>query len=327
MRETTRARRGWTLAACVAAAVVLVVATAAATTQAVVRAGAPRATASAAPVDVAGFPSGGADPGIFTDRCAVTKEAANDPIMMPGMTGASMQHEFFGNTATVASTTARQLVGGQSACTTSADASAYWLPVLYQNGAALTPSTALIYWRAPAATAASVSAMPAGITMIAGDEGATAPQSARIIDWTCTTGADDRPQPASDAPHDCAPGHELRLVITFPDCWDGHTLDGKPRTNVVYAGAGGRCPASHPVQIPQIVFHVSYPTRSGEGITLSTSPETQGPPVTGHADFMNGWTQSRMDADTAACIDTQTRCGPVVGAAAVPLGGKDPRRG
>lgn len=288
----------------------------------------PLTARDAASVDTAGFPTGGRNPGIFTDRCAVSAVEPDDPIMMPGMTGASMQHDFFGYTRPTASTVTSDLVGKPTSCTTTADSSAYWLPVLYQDGTALKPSTALIYWRAPAASAKHVQAMPQGMTMIAGDEKATAPQSDKIIDWTCTQGKGQKAMSRSDAPHDCASGHDLRLIVTFPNCWDGHSLNGKGRQNVVYAGSDGTCPSSHPVQIPQIVFHVSYPTHSGSGITLSIGPTNQGPPTTGHADFMNGWSQQRMAADTAACIDTQTRCGPVTGAEATPHGGKaEPAKG
>ena len=181
--------------------------------------------------------------------------------------------------------------------------------------------------------------MPPGITMIAGNEAAQAPQSDKVVNWTCTpapqgTGAPSgvagagaavqRPV-ASDAPHDCASGY-LRLIITFPNCWDGHTLNGMTRQNVVYestaaSGTAAACPASHPVQIPQIVLHVTYPTTSGSAITLSTGPHTQGPPITGHADFMNGWKESTLTADVSACIATQTRCGRVTGPNATPRGG------
>jgi hypothetical protein len=320
-------RRNWRVPLIVAVAVVGGVAVAgasSATTLAISSASAshPLTTQDAASVNTAGFPTGGKNPGIFTDRCAVTKEEPDDPIMMPGMTGASMQHDFFGFTQPTASTVTTDLVGRSTSCTTTADSSAYWLPVLYQNGNALEPSTALIYWRAPAATAKHVQAMPQGITMIAGDEKATTPQSDKIIDWTCTQGKNERMPARSDAPHDCATGHDLRLIVTFPNCWDGHSLNGKGQQNVVYADASGSCPSSHPVQIPQIVFHVSYPTQTGSGITLSIGPNNQGPATTGHADFMNGWTQSHMQADTAACIDTQTRCGPVTGPNATPQGGK-----
>jgi hypothetical protein len=61
----------------------------------------------------------------------------------------------------------------------------------------------------------------------------------------------------SDAPHDCNAGTQLRVTIVFPNCWDGKTLDGAKQTNVVRL-TGTTCPASHPVQIPQVVVHVAY---------------------------------------------------------------------
>jgi hypothetical protein len=251
----------------------------------------------------------------------LTKTLPNDPIMMPGMTGMSMQHDFFGNPAVDAHSTSNSLVGGSSSCSTSADASAYWTPVVSQDGKALEPRSALIYWRAPAASASSVKTMPAGMTMIAGNEAATTSQDPKIVDWTCTPSAGDLEPSRSDAPHDCGTAF-LRLIITFPNCWDGHNLSGMGQTNVVYQSAAGVCPSSHPVQIPQIVMHVAYPTSTASGLTLSIGPTQTGPTVTGHADFMMGWTQPRMDADVAACIDAQTRCGRTSGELATPAGGK-----
>jgi Domain of unknown function (DUF1996) len=241
--------------------------------------------------------------------------------MMPGMTGMSMQHDFFGNPAVDARSTSKSMVGGSSSCTTTADSSAYWTPVLYQDGKPLTPRSTLIYWRAPAASASSVKTMPAGISMIAGDEAATKAQSVQVIDWTCTPTPGDLVPARGDAPRDCASGF-VRLVVSFPNCWDGHSLEGKSQTNVVYQSAAGECPSSHPVQIPQIVMHIAYPTSTASNLTLSIGPTRTGPTVTGHADFLMGWNQSRMDADVAACIDTQTRCGRTAGALATPQGGK-----
>lgn len=126
------------------------------------------ATTTPPAVSTAGFPAGGTNPGIFTDTCGRAKTAPDDPIMMPGMTGRSMQHDFFGNRAVNASSTAGSLLGGATTCSTTADASAYWTPVVFQDGRALTPSRTLIYWRAPAAIASATRTMPAGISLIAG---------------------------------------------------------------------------------------------------------------------------------------------------------------
>lgn len=285
-------------------------------------------TAAPAPliaVNTAGFPSGGANPGIFTDTCKRTVTAPNDPILMPGMTGMSMQHDFFGNVGPTSSSLPSMLVGGSTMCSTAADASAYWTPVLYQNGTALTPSSTLIYWRAPRATASAVKSMPAGITMIAGNEAAIAPQDPRKIGWTCSLGKTDSSTAAdirlASTPTDCPSGRYLRFVATFPNCWDGSTLNGAKQSNVVYADDKTGCPASHPIQIPQVVMHVNYPTSSAAALTLSIGPAQQGSILTGHADFMDGWNQQVMNSDVAACIDTQTRCGPVSGPQGVPRGG------
>jgi hypothetical protein len=269
------------------------------------------------PVNVSTFPPGRGGGGIFTDRCRFSHEAADDPILMPNMAGQSMQHDFYGNTTTSASSTAPALLGKPTTCSTSADASAYWTPVLYQNGQPLQPVSALIYWRQGRALASMVKPMPAGISLIAGDEKAMQPQSMKVIRWTCS--GDRNARDVTSTPHDCSGDRMLRLVVTFPSCWDGHTLDGAAQTNAVYP-VDGRCPASHPVVIPQIVFHVNYPTSSAAGLTLSMSPTMQGSIDTAHVDFINGWDQALLARNTSACIAAHLRCGPVTGAGAVPQG-------
>jgi len=272
---------------------------------------------SAAPVNTVGFPSGGTNPGIFTDTCKLVHTAPNDPILMPGMTGSSMQHDFYGTLEPSATITPAKIVGTGTSCTTAADSSSYWTPVLYQNGKALTPKTTLVYWRARAATASAARPMPAGITMIAGNEAAEQAQNAGIIGWTCSV---PRKGGMTSQPRDCASG-SIRLVATFPNCWDGHSLNGHNQKNVVYASADG-CPAAYPVLIPQVVLHVNYPTGSAENLTLSVGPNKEGSILTGHADFMDGWNQTIMNADTAACVTAQTRCGPVSGPSATPAGAR-----
>ena len=276
--------------------------------------------ASAGTVSTAGFPSGPGDPGIFTERCRFSHEAADDPILDPGRPGASMRHDFFGNTMTDAASTAASLRGGATTCQTSADASAYWIPVLSRDGKAITPRSALIYWRRARRDTTPVHDMPAGLQMIAGDESADHPQGKDRIVWSCVRrgeGASD----TSAVPHSCTGGGSIKLTIIFPSCWDGHTLSATGQTDVVYRGPGdAACPASHPVQIPQIIFHVIYRTSDAKGLQLSMSPTMDGSTDTAHADFVNGWNQDDLDRDTQACIATQTRCGAVPGPTATPRG-------
>ncbi|MGH7919441.1 MAG: DUF1996 domain-containing protein [Candidatus Dormibacteraceae bacterium] len=236
---------------------------------------------------------------------------------MPGKAGQSMQHDFYGNLRTGASSTARTLTGGQTTCSTSADASAYWTPVLYQNGQPLQPKAALIYWRQPGRLARAVTAMPSGIEMIAGDESATSPQPLSVVRWTCSGVTDARA--ATSTPHDCATGQLIRLIVAFPSCWDGHTLNGATQSNVVYP-VKGRCPAGHAVVIPQIIFHVNYATASAANLTLSMSPTMQGSVDTAHTDFINGWQETLMARNVKDCIAAGLRCGPVKGSGAIPQG-------
>jgi hypothetical protein len=272
----------------------------------------------APPISTQGFPKGIRGAGIFTDRCFDSHEAANEPILYPNKAGQSMQHDFYGNTQTSASSTARTLLGGSTTCSTAADASAYWTPVLYQNGRPLQPEAALIYWSQPGTLAPSATAMPAGIDMIAGDESATAPQPLTVVRWTCSGVMD--PKAATTTPHDCATGQLIRLIVSFPSCWDGHTLNGATQSNVVYP-VRGQCPAGHTVVIPQIVFHVNYPTASAANLTLSMSPTMQGSTDTAHVDFINGWSETLMARNVKDCIVAGVRCGPVQGPDAVPQGG------
>ncbi len=253
---------------------------------------------------------------IFTDTCALTRTANDDPILYPGQAGVAMLHNFFGNTGVTAGSTAATLTGGGTTCTTGADASAYWTPVLYQNGTALTPSKILIYWRTPGKDAATTKTMPAGISLIAGDEKATAPQSRQIVTWQCY--GDGTAKSAANTPHDCGTGQQVRLVMTFPSCWDGQTLDGAKQTNVVYPGKGDTCPADHPVRIPQVVLHETYPTSSAANLTLSMGPGMDGSTDTAHADFVSGWNQAAFDTAFATCVTGGKACGRVSGPNATP---------
>ena len=250
---------------------------------------------------------------LISDTCLYSHEANDDPILMPGQSGQSMAHDFYGNTTTSATSTAASLTGGSTTCSTSEDASAYWTPVLYQNGVAITPERNLIYWAGLHATDPTVTAPPAGLEMIAGDENATAPQSVRVVAWRC---ADSLPQIPSVTPVDCAGTRGLELRITFPSCWNGSTLNGASQTNVVYPEAGTRCPSGYPVRIPTVIFHVIYPITSSTGLTLSMGPGQQGTTDTAHGDFINGWNQSVLTRLISGCASSTLTCGHVTGAGA-----------
>lgn len=246
---------------------------------------------------------------IITDTCRFSHEANDDPILDPGKSGQSMAHAFFGNTSTSATSTAATLVRGSTTCSTSDDASAYWTPVLYQNGVPITPRRNLIYWARLDGTSPSVVAPPAGLEMIAGDENASAPQSTKVIDWRCAGSAT---QPTSDVPVNCAGTKGLELRVTFPSCWNGSTLKGASQANVVYS-EGRQCPTGYPVRIPTVVFHIVYPITSATGLTLSMGLGQQGSTDTAHGDFINGWNQRVLTALISGCAGQTRTCGHVTG--------------
>jgi hypothetical protein len=252
---------------------------------------------------------------LISDTCLYSHEANDDPILDPGKPGQSMAHDFFGNTSTSASSTAGTLVGGPTTCSTSEDASAYWTPVLYQNGVAITPLRNLIYWSGLHVTSPSVVAPPAGLEMIAGDENASAPQPTSVIDWRC---ADSSTQPTSDVPVSCPGTNGIELRVTFPSCWNGSTFNGASETNVAYPepGRARNCPAGYPVRIPAVIFHIIYPITSASGLTLSMGPGQQGSTDTAHGDFINGWNQSVLTQLIDGCAGPAGTCGHVTGSEA-----------
>lgn len=67
-------------------------------------------------------------------------------------------------------------------------------------------------------------------------------------------------------PKPCPGG--IRATIIFPSCWDGVNLDSPDhRSHVAYspsstlgALAGDKCPETHPVRIPQVMYEIMYDT-------------------------------------------------------------------
>ncbi|HEV2592969.1 MAG TPA: DUF1996 domain-containing protein [Gaiellaceae bacterium] len=260
--------------------------------------------------------------GFFRSHCSYSHTLDDDPILMPTMPGQSMVHEFFGNPTTHAASTADQLrAAHRTSCTAPGDTSAYWLPALYEKGKRVAPTFLLAYYRTSGRPAPSINAFPAGLQMIAGNETALAPQPLSVAYWDCGAKA-GAPHTAAPAAH-CPAGTQLVLTLTFPDCWDGHTLAGATQKNVAYA-VSGRCPAGYPVAVPQLVLHEHFAISGGGGFTLSMGPKMQtmkNSIYTSHADFVNAWDASVLTSLVAQCDVGSLKCG-TVGPENTPLGVK-----
>jgi hypothetical protein len=85
------------------------------------------------------------------------------------------------------------------------------------------------------------------------------------------TGGSGAPCDAKDTssfPSTPCPGG-IRATIIFPSCWDGVTLDSPDhRSHVAYSPgssglgglAGDKCPSTHPVRIPQVMYEIMFDT-------------------------------------------------------------------
>jgi hypothetical protein len=223
----------------------------------------------------------------FAVQCGFSHRNADDPIVYFKEPGFSHDHTFFGNSATNASTTPGSLLGGVTSCTVAADASAYWVPTLMVAGNPVTPIDATIYYLRR--TTGRVQAFPAGLKIIAGNSKALSAQSADVTYWTCTG---DRRGASSTIPNcgDGLSGSSLHLVVKFPNCWDGKSVDSADHKSHMAYASDRVCPKGFPVAVPMLAVVVRYPALPSGSVALSSGGE-----FSGHADFMNGWKQQTLE--------------------------------
>ena len=241
----------------------------------------------------------------FLVECEYSHAAEDDPIVHPGEPGASHLHVFFGNTTTDADTTIESLATGDTTCDQRLDKAAYWAPALLRDGEMITPVKSTAYYRPGIDVDPTiVQPFPEGLVMIAGSAGAMEAQPVSIVAWTCGLGIE-----REVTPPECAPDRVLRLLVTFPDCWDGEHLDsGSHKAHVAYSSKGV-CPGSHPVPVTQLQFSVEYPVSGNvDGLELAS-----GGLLTGHADFMNGWDPDKLASEVALCLHREVVCGVTSG--------------
>ena len=220
--------------------------------------------------------------GGFVVDCAFSHSGTVDPIVMPGHTGMSHLHEFFGNTTTNESSTGATLLAGSTTCSDSNDRSAYWVPALFQDGVRVAPIGARVMYEG---RGAGVTAFPAGFMAVAGRTDQTAGWGCAAPGQRLTLGTSVASVPT------CATGSRLVAQINFPQCWDGSSLDSADHiSHLVFgtssAGQATVCPADHPVRVPQVRIAVTYPAAAtgGSGVTLSS-----GAASTLHADIFEAW--------------------------------------
>ncbi|MCU1355453.1 MAG: hypothetical protein JWM89_871 [Acidimicrobiales bacterium] len=238
--------------------------------------------------------------GQFVVTCRYTHSAPDDPIVHPGMSGMSHRHDFYGSKGVDASSTARSLLNTETTCNKTVDTAAYWQPTLYDHGKVIVPVEINAYYRAaPGVDPKTVATMPVGLSLITGDFTSTTPQPGDATGWTCGSSgklADDPPTCSSNAP--------LHLVLTFPDCWDGHYLDSVDHHSHVGYSRRGRCPTGLGVHIPQITGSIKFPiSGAGHDLTLAS-----GNIYSAHGDFFNAWDPAGLRREIDHCIHRNAVC-------------------
>ena len=237
----------------------------------------------------------------FVETCRFSHSGPDDPIVFPGMAGASHDHTFVGNRSTNASSTYASLRAAQTSCSRRADTAGYWVPTLLQNGTPVFPRGATIYYRR--GTLEPVTAFPNNFRMIAGDATAAEPQGMRVTFWSCGVRSGVRPSATIPTCPETR-GSFLRLHVRFPSCWDGASLDSAGHKSHLAYATRRRCPSTHPVAVPAITQIYRYPSQGGDGFTLASGNE-----FSAHADFLNAWRPAALRRLVDGCLNALVHCG------------------
>jgi hypothetical protein len=247
--------------------------------------------------------------GQFTVRCALSHAAAVDPIVMFGMTGMGHSHDFFGNRSTNQSSTHDTLRGSRATtCNRATDTSAYWAPSVFQRGKLVQPENMRVYYRTGGITGTSIRAFPTGLKLLAGSAKATAAtkQPISVASWACTIpggGQAGDEVEVQDIPATCN-GQPLRVKIVLPQCWDGKNLDSPDHKSHMAYAVSRKCPATHPVILPQVTMTVRYWVKDTGGITLASGGQHSI-----HADLFAAWQPGEQEKLVRNCIHSGVNCG------------------
>lgn len=232
--------------------------------------------------------TGDARVGSFGVRCGYSHTSDDDPIIYPGEAGLSHSHDFFGAVNTNAFTTPESLTTADSLCDSSGDLSAYWTPTLYANDVAVTPIESAAYYRASAGSDLdTITVPPNGLKMLS--VGA---------EWTCAR-VDD---PTVEMPA-CPDSSITRLLLAFPDCWNGKDLDSADHRSHVTASENGRCPSSHPVAMTRLILEVRYKIPVGSEVTLASGDLTSA-----HGDAIINWRPDVIGQELRYCVKRSINC-------------------
>lgn len=147
----------------------------------------------------------------FLADCPFSHRLPDDPIVFPGLPGASHMHSFFGSTATNAHTTLASLQSSPSNCNPRVDLSSYWVPTLYKGNTPVEPTGTTFYYLGEGVRddiIARTQPLPLGLRIVAGNAKAT--------------GIDD---PSGNARWSCLHAGHVGAAKDFVNCPAGTMLE------------------------------------------------------------------------------------------------------
>jgi hypothetical protein len=263
------------------------------------------------PAGVAGVPE-------FRADCTYSHRLADDPIVFPGLAGASHMHSFFGNKAVDAATTAGDLTElTATTCKPTLDHSSYWVPTLYDAATRkpVEPTGFRVYYRSIRNNSTGMMPIPTGLREIAGDakKKIATPRGAQGQFYCAFYGPGDLDGVARSGNGNwpiCDPKSyaTLHYMLQFPDCWDGKHLDSPNHKDHLAYGTDSGCPADHPVRIPALTFDITYGVKgTSQGYYLSSDPAGR-TASSMHGDAFLMWDTATMNKRTRDCLLQRKQC-------------------